>query len=107
VKKSIGKTTVGYTFIGFFWGGRGANKTTHRRIADNQKWEVDEHAKGRLSADGRVRRQKRHCRLCLLNDTTPHELRCLLIGSVNVRQRPNRVVYTSTRFSEEDRGVCQ
>jgi hypothetical protein len=54
VKKGVGKTTVGYTFIV----SGGGDKTTHRRIADNQKWKVDEHAKGRLSVDGRVRRKK-------------------------------------------------
>ena len=36
----------------------------------------------------------RHCRLWLLNATTPHELRCLLSDNVNVQQRPNRVWYT-------------
>ncbi len=36
----------------------------------------------------------RHCRLWLLNATTPHELRCLLNDNVNVQQRSNCVWYT-------------
>ncbi len=39
----------------------------------------------------------RHCRLWLLNATTPHELHCLLSDNVIVQQRPNRVWYTQAR----------
>jgi hypothetical protein len=70
-------------------------------LQTTKKWEVDEHVKGRLNADGRVRRQKKHCRLCLLNDTTPHELHCLFNDNVNVHQRPNRVWYTQAHDSAE------
>jgi hypothetical protein len=98
VKRGVGKITVGYTFV--VWG-RGNKKKHTGEPQTTKKWEADEHAKGRLSADGRVRRNKRHYRLCLLNDTTPHELRCLLNDNVNVQQRPNRVWYTQAHDSAE------
>jgi hypothetical protein len=48
--------------------------------------------------------QKRHCRLCLFSDTTPHELRCLLNDNVNVQQRRNRVWYAQAHDSAERAG---
>ncbi len=84
-----------------FGGGGGGDKTHTGELQTTKKWEADEHAKGRLSADGRVKHKKRHCRLCLLNDTTPHELYYLLNDNVNVQQRPNRVWYTQAHDSAE------
>jgi hypothetical protein len=37
----------------------------------------------------------------VLNDTTPHELRCLLNDNVNVQQQPDRVWYTQAHDSAE------
>jgi hypothetical protein len=42
VKKGVGKTPVGYTFIVFFGGGE-KNNTDGEQTT--KKWEADEHAK--------------------------------------------------------------
>jgi hypothetical protein len=97
VKKGVDRTTVEYTFC--CWGG--GRETTQRASRQPKSGRQTSTRKGRLSADGRVRRQKRHCRLCLLNDTTPHELRCLLNNNVNVQQRLNRVWYAQAHDSAE------
>ena len=86
------------------WGG-GRETDTHRWRADDQKVGG---RRAREKVDGRGRREgkttKRHCRLWLLNATTPHELRCLLNDNVNVQQRQNRVWDAQAHDSAERAG---
>jgi hypothetical protein len=76
--KGIGYTEGGGGGGGWCWGGGGGgerNAVSHTGDEKTTKiWEADDRARDRLKIRrvGTDNQNKGHCRLCLLNDTTPH-----------------------------------
>ena len=79
VPRHGGDKGIGYNEGGGGGGGDGGggdrNAVSHTGDEKTTKrWEADDRARDRLKIRrvGKDNQNKRHCRLCLLNDTTPH-----------------------------------